>query len=107
MVVNEFGKALDRNGYSASILQQAECCFRCGATVGKLDRHEVFGGIDREKSKRYGLWVRLCHLTCHLDGVHQDAEYARRLRCYAQKRAMDEYGWSVDEFRQKFGKSYI
>lgn len=53
----------DRNGYSPSILQSdLEVCYNwpsdycCG---GKLDRHEVFGGTYRAKSKAFGLWVTL------------------------------------------------
>jgi hypothetical protein len=107
---NEYGAKLDRNGYAPSICQSAECCFRCGAIGVKLDRHEVFhedmGGRLRKWSKRYGLWVRLCHDTCHLYGVHQDANYARRLRAYAQGCAEQEYGWSKETFIKLFGKSY-
>lgn len=106
MAVNEFGAELDRNGYAPSILQLGDCCFRCGRQSEKLDRHEVWGGPFRDKSKRLGLWVRLCHQSCHLDGVHQDAEYARRLRRYAQGVAMEEYGWSTEDFIREFGKNY-
>ena len=106
-MVNEFGAELDRNGYAPSILQQAQCCFKCGKTTGKLDRHEVWGGGLREKSKRYGLWVLLCHESCHLYGVHQDAEYARRLRRYAQGCANLEYGWDKETFIRMFGKNYL
>ena len=106
MAENEYGVKLDRNGYAPSICQEAECCFKCGRTNGKLDRHEIWGGNFRTKSKRYGLWVLLCHDTCHLGGVHQDAEYAARLRRYAQGMAMEEYGWSTKDFINLFGKNY-
>lgn len=103
---NEYGARLDRNGYAPSIVQRGTCCFKCGAQGGKLDRHEVFPGANREKSKRYGLWVLLCHDTCHLNGVHQDAEYSRRLRRFAQGCAQEEYGWSTETFIRMFGKNY-
>ena len=106
MGVNEFGAELDRNGYAKSIVQLGTCCFKCGAENGKLDRHEIWGGPFREKSKRLGLWVLLCHESCHLNGVHQDAEYARRLRRYAQGMAQEEYGWSTEDFIREFGKNY-
>lgn len=105
MAENEYGARLDRNGYAPSILQKAEYCFRCGRTNGKLDRNEVFGGVDRSKSKRYGLWVLMCHEPCH-SFFHSDAEYRTRLRRYAQGVAMEEYGWSTETFRQMFGKNY-
>lgn len=106
MPSNEFGAPLDKNGYAKSIVQLGCCCFKCGAENGKLDRHEVWGGPFREKSKRLGLWVLLCHDTCHLNGVHQDAEYARRLRAFAQGCAQEEYGWSTEDFICEFGKNY-
>lgn len=105
-MVNDYGVETDRNGYAPSICQEAECCFKCGRTNGKIDRHEIWGGPYREKSKNLGLWVRLCHDTCHLNGVHQDAEYARRLRAFAQGMAMEEYGWSTETFIKEFGKNF-
>ena len=106
MPSNEYGARLDRNGYAPSILQKSECCFRCGTQYGKIDRHEVFhadmGGKMRERSKRYGLWVRLCR-DCH-QAAHED--YARRLKRYAQGMAQEEYGWSTETFIKLFGKSY-
>lgn len=103
---NEYGARLDRNGYAPSILQQAECCFRCGRTNGKLDRNEIFGGVDRDKSKRYGLWVLMCHEPCH-SIFHSEAEYRNRLRRYAQGCANLEYGWSKETFIKMFGRNYL
>ena len=105
-MTNEYGVLLDRAGYSESIVQLGNCCFKCGRTNGKLDRHEIWGGPYRDKSKRLGLWVLLCHETCHLYGVHQDAEYARRLRAFAQGMLQEEYCWSTEEFIKRFGKNY-
>jgi len=102
---NEYGARLDRNGYAPSICQQAECCFRCGRTNGKLDRNEIFGGVNREKSKRYGLWVLMCHEPCHTI-FHSEAEYRERLRRYAQGMAQEEYGWAKETFIKLFGKNY-
>lgn len=101
------------NGYAPSILQDdLDCCWRClrNGCGDKLDRHEVFGGAYREKSKRLGLWVVLCHDRCHIfgpDAVHNSAETARALKKFAQMRAMEEYGWSVDDFIREFGKNYL
>lgn len=106
MVSNEYGARLDRNGYAPSILQKAECCFRCGTTFGKLDRHEVFhadmGGKMRDRSKRFGLWVLLCR-DCH-EAAHGD--YAEDLKRFAQGMAMEEYGWSKETFIKLFGRNY-
>lgn len=79
---NEYGLEIGKNGYAPSIMQtDLSRCYRCGKTVGKLDRHEVFGGSNREKSKNLGLWVVLCHDSCHLGtwGVHYNAEVMKQL----------------------------
>ena len=63
----------------------------------------------RERSEQYGLVVRLCHY-CHNEppnGVHQNREIRRKLQAYAQKKAMERYGWSVEEFIEKFRKNYL
>jgi hypothetical protein len=31
----------------------------------------------------------------------------QRLHEYGQKKAMEEQGWTEDEFRQHFGKNYL
>lgn len=98
---------MDRNGYNPSILQKGERCFLCGRRDRKLDRHEVFGGAFRGKSKKLGLWVLLCHEPCHLLRAHGDAEISQGLRRFAQQRAMTEYGWTVAEWRREFGKNYL
>ena len=108
---NEYGRKLDRNGYAPSILQLDCECWLCGKQgMEKLDRHEVFGGPYRSKSKRLGLWVLLHHESCHIFGpeaVHSNGENARRLKAEAQRAAMKEYGWTVADFRREFGKNYL
>ena len=101
---------LDRNGYAQSILPEHDemSCWWCGANGrGKMDRHEVFGGPYRQKSKRLGLWVHLCHDQCHLNGVHLKLWMAKHLKAEAQKCAMKEYGWTEEEFIREFGKNYL
>ena len=105
-----FPSDLDRNGYAPSILQEdTSRCFACGRCDRKLDRHEAFFGSNRRKSKAYGLWVTLCHDPCHLgkDGYQYSASKAGGLRAFAQIKAMEEYGWSVQDFRELFGKNYL
>lgn len=99
---------LDRNGYAPSIVQDdLSVCYRCGHNYGKLDRHEVFGASNRQKSKAYGLWVMLCHDSCHLHGVHKEASEGLRLKRKAQQIAMEHYGWTTEDFIKLFGKNYI
>lgn len=113
MKKNEFGAPLDRNGYAPSIIPghgefRCKLCGRNGVR-DPLNRHEVFGGSYRDKSKRLGLWVYLCHNSCHQgkDGVHGNAEKGNMLKAEAQMIAMDEYGMSVGDFIFEFGRNYL
>lgn len=83
-------------------------CYMCGR-IHWIEWHHVFGGPDRKSSERYGLVVPLCH-WCHNEppnGVHHNRENMDKLRAAVQKLAMEHYGWTVEEFREIFGRSYI
>ena len=70
---------------------------------------QVFGGANRSLSEKYGLVVNLCH-ECHNEppaGVHFNAENMLSLRKWAQKQAMEHYGWDEAEFIRIFGRSYL
>jgi hypothetical protein len=92
-----------------SVVQKDDTkCFICGSRHW-LEWHHIFGGALRSKSEQYGLKVRLCHY-CHNEppnGVHQNKEIRLKLQAFAQKKAMKHYGWSVEDFRREFYKSYI
>ena len=99
-----------RSEYSPSILQDdLSECYLCGRRDRKLDRHEIFSGPYRQKSKEDGLWVMLCHIPCH-EGKN-GAQYNRKLRNllsnYAQEMAMLEYGWTMDEWLARYGKNWL
>ena len=92
-----------------SIIQRNDTrCFICHSR-SMLEWHHIFGGANRSKSEKYGLKVRLCH-NCHNEpprGVHQNKERRQGLQAFAQKKAMEYYGWDEDAFRQRFHKSYL
>ena len=95
-----------------SILQDDErFCYLCGGGAFEpLDKHHVFGGARRSKSEKYGLTVYLHHSNCHIFGkysVHQNEMINRALKAEVQRKAMQHYEWSEDDFRQIFGKSYL
>ena len=110
---NEYGVTLDRNGYAPSIIEEHSetCCWNCGrnGNGNPLNRHEVFYGPFREKSKRLGLWVYLCHNGCHQGryGVHENWYADWKLKNCAQHAAMRHYHWSEEDFIREFGRSYI
>ena len=99
---------------SKSIMQtNKSVCYLCGEPASyadPLDKHHVFGGALRKKSEHYGLTVYLHHSRCHIFGneaVHVSADVREQLQRDAQLAAMKEYGWTVDEFREEFGKNYL
>lgn len=98
----------NRNGYNPSIMQTYCSCYLCGRRDRKLDRHEIFGGANRSRSKADGLWVLLCH-ECHVgpNGVHENPARLLELRKLGQLAAMERYGWSVGDFRRAYGKNYL
>ena len=104
---NEYGVPLDKNGYSPSVIDlfDDEKCFCCWRS-GDLARHEVFHGNNRTKSKNLGCWVRLCP-DCHNKLHTKDGTLDEWLKKEGQKAAMKHYGWTTDEFRQRFGKNYL
>lgn len=113
-MTNEYGAQLDRNGYAPSIMQPARtcCCYLCGrpGRAYEMDRHEPWGASNRQKSKKYGLWVNLHHDGCHEGpgSVHGgDSASAQRLRADAQTAAMLRYGWSRERWIAEFGKSEL
>ena len=93
-----------------SIIQSdRDRCYLCGrnAAMEPLDCHHVFFGPYRSKSERYGLTVYLHHWQCHINGVHRYAEKCRAVQDRVQRIAMERYGWTEDDFREIFGRSYL
>ena len=108
-MTNEYGDLLDRNGYAPTIIQDdTSRCFLCGKRNQKLDRHEVFPGGLRTKCKNLGIWVCICK-ECHQgsEGVHRNRDKANYLKEVAQNRAMDYYGWAIDDWHRQFGKNFV
>ena len=108
---NEFGVTLEK-GYAPSIVpgHGTYACWACGknGTGDPMNRHEIFGGPFREKSKRLGLWVHLCHNRCHQGphGVHNNRGMDLRLKREGQRAAQETYHWTVEDFIREFGKNY-
>lgn len=90
-----------------SILQDERICFLTGRS-DNLEEHHVFGGMNRKISEKYGLKVYLTREEhTGRNGVHQNREKSDSLKAYAQRAAMEHYGWNIDQFRIIFGKNYI
>ena len=92
-------------------MQKDDTCFLCKRNrhAGRLELHHIFGAANRKLSTKYGLCVTLCE-ECHRLGkhaVHQSAETMQYLHEYGQRKAMIENGWTVEQFRDVFGKNYL
>ena len=109
MPVNEVGVKLDRNRYAPSLFDTTpHICYSCHK-IGQMERHAIFGGARRNNSKEYGLWVNLCP-ECHRTSpmaVHQSKTASVRLKSMAQRIAMEQYGWGMEEWMHRFFKNYL
>ena len=91
-----------------SIISTEKRCYLCGSPHW-IEIHHVYPGFNRSTSDDYGLTVPLCHY-CHnepLNGVHHNKERRQALQASVQKKAMEHYGWTEEDFRTIFHKSYI
>lgn len=76
-----------------------------------LERHEIFfGSAYRTKSINDGLVVFLTPEQHRgTTGIHgRDGHgFDLKLKKLGQKAAMEYYGWSTEEFRQRYGMNYL
>lgn len=81
-----------------------ECCFICGQYATEC-HHALHGTANRKLADKDGLTVMLCH-TCHMN-LHDKGNFDKELQRVAQVKWMEHYGKSEDDFRQRYGKSYL
>lgn len=67
--------------------------------------HMIFGIANRKLADKDGLTCHLCHN--HHMRLHQYGEHKKELQKEAQVRWMEYYEKSIDEFRKRYGKSYL
>ena len=92
-----------------SILQKKKRCLVCH-TEQDLHLHHVFEGTGRKRrSDIYGLTVWLCakHHNMSDESVHYNHKIELALKEAAQKKAMEHYGWTIEDFIKNIGKSYL
>ena len=101
-----------RELYTGSVVQEFCECYFCGNTKD-LEEHHVFGGYNRDLSEKYKLKVKLCNrhhtgsYTDTAEAVHHNAGMMQELRKEIQIKAMEYYGWSIEDFRERFNKNYV
>jgi len=91
----------ERNRFS--ILQKdSTICFLCDMPV-ELDKHEAFGGSNRQKSIEWGLVYYLCRV-CH-SITDTDQIIRQYLHDYARTIFIKKY--DAEKFLKEFGKNYL
>ena len=92
-----------------SIFGQITHCVVCNKP--KQELHEVyFGNPNRQISIKYGVVIPLCYEHHRGNyGVHgtYGSELDKKLKAEYQIKTMKHYGWTVNDFIKKFGKSYL
>ena len=91
---------------SKSIMQDEskETCYICGQLAYEW-HHCIHGTANRKFADKDGLTVKLCH-RCHMN-LHDKGNFDRELQRLAQVRWMEHYEKSIDDFRKRYGKSYL
>ncbi len=92
-----------------SILQNHKRCLICH-TEQNLHCHHVFEGTGRRKiSDKWGLTVWLCawHHNASNDSVHSNQALNKKVKRWSQKKAMEHYSWTTEDFIKIMGKNYL
>lgn len=91
------------------ITKDLEHCVECGRY--NVELHEVFfGTANRKISIEDGLVIPLCKIQHHngnLIGIHKDKELNEKWKKIAQQKWQEHYNKTEDEFRARYGKSYL
>ena len=93
---------LEQNRFSI-LTNDLDHCIICHSKKEHL--HEVFYGKNRQNSMKYGCVIPLCQ-TCHFE-MHRNKEWQDYWHIVAQKRFMEYYNKSVDEFTLLFKINYL
>ena len=90
-----------------SILQKEKQCLICHTTFNLHEHHVYEGWGVRQISEKYGLKVWLCarHHNMSDESVHQKLN--RKVKRWAQKKAMKHYGWDTKQFIEIIGRNYL
>jgi hypothetical protein len=98
------------SGEMKSIIQSEKKCYLTGRT-DNLHEHHVFFGKNRKLSEKYGLKIWLVGELHNLGdyGVHgkYGHDLDQKIKREVQIKAMEYYGWSVEDFIGIFGRNYI
>jgi hypothetical protein len=91
-----------------SILQNDKKCYVCGTTQN-IHIHEVMFGRNRNNSIKDGCCVYLCgyHHNQSNEGVHFNHKLDMELKQKMEKRWLEYYHKSIEDFIKKYGRNYL
>lgn len=91
-----------------SILQNEKKCYVCGQELG-LHTHEVFFGKNRQNSIEDGCCVYLCgrHHNLSKEGVHFNHSLDLKLKKEMEKKWLETYDKTIENFIERYGRNYI
>ena len=93
-----------------SILQSKKECYICFSTNNLEVHHCFFGSANRKLSEQDGLKVWLCYEHHRgTNGVHgkNGSELNIKLKQIAEKKWIDTYNKSINEFTKRYGKNFL
>lgn len=93
---------------SKSLLDNDKVCFICG-TPFDLHKHHVYKGTGkRSHADEDGCWCYLCgkHHNLSNEGVHSNTPFNITLEKFTQH-LWEETNGTREQFRQRYGKSYL
>lgn len=93
---------LERSRFSI-FTDDLETCMFCGMSA--TDLNEIFRGRNRRNSMKYGAVQPLCR-KCHTK-ITNNTELENKWKIKGQKRVMEYYKMTTEEFIEIFGKNYI
>lgn len=92
-----------------SIIQDTKECYVTGCTDRLHEHHIFFGNGIRPLSEKYGLkiWLRADWHNMADYGIHFDKTLDLEVKQMAQKKAMEHYGWTTEDFIKIMGRNYL
>ena len=90
------------------ITDDMQHCYLCHTPFYLHVHHIFYGTHARKMSEKYGLKIPLCvrHHTSDM-GVHFNSALDEQIKIIAQKKAMEHYNWTKEDFINIFGRSFI
>lgn len=92
-----------------SIIQTKKECYEC-ESVNNLHDHHIFFGKNRDKSEHDGMKVYLCYEHHEgTAGVHgrDGHKLDMKLKKIAERRWIQYYKKTKEDFRKRYGKNYL